>query len=398
MGIELAGYILIMSLAFQLAAAILALNLIRVEGRRLPWILFGFALSLMAWTHAVSVYSFFAVETSQVSEGAGGEIVRLLVSVFLFGGIACLAPLFRSAQKSKEKLRESEERYRRMVDAAAEGLWLLDNYAGTIFVNRRMAQMLGYSAEEMLGRSLFHFVDARFRAEAELSFKRHRLGVEEQFDFRFRRRDGTDLWAIFSANLLVDEQGRFLGAMGVVTDITERRSFEKRQLRVTQHDPLTGLPNRTLLDDRLGQALAQARRYHSKVAVLFVDLDRFKPVNDTLGHQAGDAILKEVAAKLACRVRQIDTVARYGGDEFVVILQNLGDAEEAGHLAEAFVELLSQPFCVDGKTCLLGGSIGISLFPEDGEDGPTLLRHADLAMYRAKEEGGNRYRFSCQSF
>jgi diguanylate cyclase (GGDEF)-like protein/PAS domain S-box-containing protein len=396
MSSELTGYILTLSLGFQLAAAILAVNLIWVTGRRFSWMLFALALSLMTVTHALSVFRFFFAKTGPVLDAVADGLIRLLVSVFLFGGIACLAPLFRSAQQSEQALRQSEERYRRMVDSAAEGIWLLDNYASTIFVNRRMAQMLGYSIEEMLGRSLFHFVDARFRAEAELSFKRHRLGVEEQFDFRFRRRDGTELWAIFSANLLVDEKGRFLGAMGVVTDITERLSFGRRQLRVAQHDPLTGLPNRTLLEDRLGQALAQARRYHSLVAILFIDLDHFKPVNDALGHQAGDAILKDVAAKLACRIRQIDTVARYGGDEFVVVLQNLADAEEAGHLAAAFVELLGQPFSVDGQTCVLGGSIGISLYPEDGEDGPTLIRHADLAMYRAKEEGGGGYRFSRQ--
>jgi len=386
------GYILVLALSFQLAAAVLAINLVWVTGRRLSWLLFAAALSLMAYLRAVAVYGYFYDSSAGIFE-VTAELVHLAASACLLGGMACLAPLFRSAQRSERSLRASEERYRRMVDAAAEGIWLLDNNAATIFVNRRMAQMLGYGIEEMLGRSLFHFVDARFRAEAELSFRRHRLGVEEQFDFRFRRRDGTDLWAIFSATLLADEKGGFLGAMGVVTDITDRVSFEKRQLQSAQHDPLTGLPNRTLLEDRLSQALAQAHRYHSRVAILFVDLDNFKPINDTLGHQAGDVILREVAARLACRVRQIDTVARYGGDEFVVVLQNLGDPAEARTLAEGFVALLGQPFHVDKRNCLLGGSVGISVYPEDGADGPTLIHHADIAMYRAKEEGGGRYCF-----
>jgi len=392
MGQEQLGYVLVLALGFQVAAAVLAINLVWVTGRRLSWLLFAAALSLMAYVRATTAYDYFFGASAAPLE-TSTELVHLAASACLLGGMACLAPFFRSSQRSESALRASEERYRRMVDAAAEGIWLLDSGAATIFVNRRMAQMLGYTVEEMLGLSLFHFVDARFRAEAELSFRRHRLGVEEQFDFRFRRRDGSNLWAIFSATLLADEKGGFLGAMGVVTDITDRVSFEQRQLQAAQHDPLTGLPNRNLLEDRLSQALAQARRYHSRVAVLFVDLDNFKPINDTLGHQAGDAILREVAARLACRVRQIDTVARYGGDEFVVVLQNLGDAEEAGGLAASFVQLLGQPFHVEGRNCLLGGSVGISIYPEDGEDGPALIHHADMAMYAVKEEGGGRYGF-----
>jgi diguanylate cyclase (GGDEF)-like protein/PAS domain S-box-containing protein len=382
-------FLIIVALLLQCAAAVLAFNLIRVTGRRLTWLLIGAAAALLAVARgAVAIRAFFLLE----HPAPGGVLLDLAVSLLLLAGIACIAPRARSTQKAVRALRESEARYRRMVDAAGEGIWLLDSQAVTIYANPRLAQMLGWSVDELLGRSLFDFVDSRFRAEAERNFKRHRLGVQEQFDFRFRRKDGSDLWAIFSANLLVDDQGRLLGALGVVTDVTDRMA-PQRLLQAAQHDPLTGLPNRTLLADRLDQALAAARRNQCKVAVLFVDLDRFKPINDALGHRFGDLILQEVAGRLAARIRQIDTVARYGGDEFVVVLQSLTEPQEAGRLAQGFVELLGQPFVVQGERCILGGSIGISIFPEDGADAETLIRNADAAMYRVKDEGGEGYRF-----
>jgi diguanylate cyclase (GGDEF)-like protein/PAS domain S-box-containing protein len=378
------------SLLLQLAATVLALNLIRVTGRRLTWLLLGLAAAGLATERALAAYRVFGQE--RYPESVAEAILALAVAALLLASVASLGPLSRASQQAVAELRQSGEQYRRMVDQAGNGIWLLDSQGKTIFANARLAQMLGYPYGELLGSSLFQHVDARFRAEAEMHFRRHCLGAQEQFDFRFRRHDGSYFWAIFSANLLVDDEGRFLGALGIVTDITDRMMPE-RLLRLSQHDPLTGLPNRTLLSDRLTQALAQAHRYQKKVGVLFVDLDRFKPINDAGGHRVGDGVLREVALRLSSHVRQVDTVARYGGDEFAIVLQNLSDRAEAERIAQGIVELLGRPVAVEGKVWQLGASIGISLYPDDGGDGESLLRSADAAMYLAKQAGGGCLRF-----
>ncbi len=379
------------SLLLQLAATVLSLNLIRVTGRRLSWLLLGSAAAGLAVERALVAYRIFG--EGRYPESVAAATLALAVSALLLASVAFLGPLSREAQKDVAELRKSGDQYRRMVDQAGDGIWLLDSQGKTIFANARLAQMLGYDFDELLGSSLFQHVDARFRAEAEMHFRRHCLGAQEQFDFRFRRRDGSYFWAIFSANLLVDDEGRFLGALGIVTDITDRMMPE-RMLRLAQHDPLTGLPNRALLSDRLMQALAQAHRYQKKVAVLFVDLDQFKPINDAGGHRVGDGVLREVALRLNSHVRQIDTVARYGGDEFAIVLQNLSDRTEAERIAQGLVELLGRPITLEGKSWQLGASIGVSLYPDDGGDAESLLRSADAAMYLAKQDGGGRHRFS----
>lgn len=375
----------VLSLLFEVGAAVLALNLIRVTGWRFAWLAVAAAAVLLA------VRTVAALRGPVLDLSA--ERLELAVAVALLAGVSAVAPRFRSVRRADAALRESEERYRRMVDEAREGVWLLDEHARTIYVNPCMAEMLGCPVEAVLGRPLFQFLDPIARGEAERSFKRHRLGAEEQYDLRFRRSDGSDLWTIFSANQLVDGEGRLIGTMGVVTDITGRKGEERRIIRLAQYDLLTGLPNRGLLGDRLRQALAHARRHRKRAALLFVDLDHFKPINDRHGHAVGDGVLRAVAARLLSRVRQVDTVARYGGDEFVVVLQDLASAEEAALLAASFVEMMAEPCTVDGIGCQVGASIGVSVYPDDADGEEALLRCADEAMYRAKEAGGGCYRF-----
>ena len=172
-----------------------------------------------------------------------------------------------------------------------------------------------------------------------------------------------------------------------------RRETERRLQFVVSHDPLTGLPNRTIFTQRLGQALAQAARYGKKVAVLFVDLDRFKIVNDTLGHEAGDRLLREVAERLRDSLREGDTVGRHGGDEFVVLIEQYDSAGQVSGVAQKIIDQAAIPFVFDSHEFHISASIGIATYPSDGQDGPTLLKHADIAMYRAKEGGKNQYQF-----
>ena len=195
------------------------------------------------------------------------------------------------------------------------------------------------------------------------------------------------------SNPIRDAGGQVVQLVLVSRDITERKEMEAYVLHQSLHDALTGLPNRMLLAERLGQATAHRERLHAMVALLFVDLDHFKDVNDTLGHAAGDRLLQDVAERLACCVRDGDTVARLGGDEFVVMLQGLHDARSAALVADKIVATVSGPCHIEGSELHVTPSIGIAIFPDDGGDADSLLRNADTAMYHAKHEGGARFSF-----
>ena len=208
-----------------------------------------------------------------------------------------------------------------------------------------------------------------------------------------RRKNGEVFPEWLSISPVTNEQGEVTNYVGVFADITTIKESERQLLHLAHHDPLTGLPNRLLFSARLEHALQQARRVPATIGLLFLDLDRFKNVNDSLGHALGDELLTQAAHRLRSCVRQQDTVARLGGDEFIVILQNLSDARDAGAVAEKILEALQQPFALTGHEVTVTASIGISLHPDDGQEGDTLLRNADAAMYRAKERGNNSYAY-----
>src|SRR6202167_2197733 len=192
---------------------------------------------------------------------------------------------------------------------------------------------------------------------------------------------------------LVDSKGRYRGRIWYFRDITYRRVAEDRVQYLAYYDALTGLPNRTLLQDRLTKALAGARRYKHKVALLFLDLDRFKDINDSLGHSVGDLLLQEVAERLKRWGREQDTVARLGGDEFLIMLTDAKDVPDAAVAAERLMDAMTTEFVVQGHPLNIGCSIGISIFPEHGADAETLIKNADAAMYSVKENGRNNFRF-----
>lgn len=192
---------------------------------------------------------------------------------------------------------------------------------------------------------------------------------------------------------IYDASGKPLYLICMTIDITERKQSEKRIIEMATYDGLTGLPNRNLLQDRIMQAIAHDRRSEKQAAVLFIDLDYFKTINDSLGHDMGDLLLQDVAARLSAIVRSEDTVARRGGDEFIVLLPNIGGAQDAEVVAQKILDGLIQPFLIDSRELYIGGSVGIALFPSDGEDVETLLKNSDIAMYHAKENGRNNYQF-----
>lgn len=195
------------------------------------------------------------------------------------------------------------------------------------------------------------------------------------------------------AFLLPEEQDLIDTVASILGRWIEREQAKQRIIQMATHDVLTGLPNRYLLQDRLKQVLAHDRRTQEQAAVLFVDLDHFKIINDTLGHATGDLLLREVAARLNANIRTEDTAARHGGDEFIILLQNITGSQEAKLVAQKILNELIRPFHIRGKELHIGGSIGIAMFPSDGDDVETLLRCSDIAMYYAKKSGRNNYQF-----
>ena len=220
-----------------------------------------------------------------------------------------------------------------------------------------------------------------------------RFGAPYRAEFRVRHRDGSKRWVLGVGRLTLDSDGRPERVVGLNMDITERKEAERRAEHQSRHDGLTDLPNRTLFRERLKQSAADAKRRRGSFGLLLLDLDRFKVVNDTLGHQTGDTLLKQVAKRMRSLVRAEDTLARLGGDEFALLLPGRGQVDEVRRVAERLVEAISHPFLIKGQQVSVGVSVGICLAPEDGTDTDTLLKHADLALYRAKGAGRSTFRF-----
>lgn len=292
-------------------------------------------------------------------------------------------------------LHESVERLRLAVEAADLVYWEWDRDTDQLHWGRDPATVLGVQEGHVRKwseyRELVHPEDRERYVATALSAWESIAPCSSEY--RVIGRDGRVAWISSSGKTLADASGRAYRMIGVSQDITEAKRQEEEARFLAYHDTLTGLPNRRLLDDRLRQVLFLAQRRDARVAVMMVDLDRFKQVNDALGHRAGDAVLREAAHRLTGCVRKADTLARHGGDEFAVVLPDLQLEADCQVVAEKILRALEPPFRVDGREFAIGASIGISLYPADAGDGETLLRNADVAMYRAKQLGRNNYRF-----
>jgi diguanylate cyclase (GGDEF)-like protein/PAS domain S-box-containing protein len=290
---------------------------------------------------------------------------------------------------------ENVEKLRLAVDAAELMYWEWERETDQLHWGRDPTTLVGADA----GRStrwseyleIVHPED-RERYVAAVNAAWERAGACSN-EYRVIRNDGRVAWISSHGRSLADAEGKVYRMIGVSQDVTERKHREEEARFLAYHDTLTGLPNRRLLDDRLRQAVFLAQRRDARVAVMVVDLDRFKQVNDALGHRAGDAVLREAAQRLANCVRKADTLARHGGDEFVVVIPDLRLEGECQVVAEKILRALEPAFVVDGREFEIGASIGISLCPTDAGDGEGVLRNADAAMYRAKQLGRNNYRF-----
>ncbi|WP_234086244.1 EAL domain-containing protein [Azonexus sp. R2A61] len=303
---------------------------------------------------------------------------------------ADLAQRYEAQRRAELELRL----YGLVFTHASEGMTITDGNARIVAVNPAFSAITGYAPEEVIGHTPAILNSGR----QDESFYQNlwaQLADQGQWQGEIwnRRKDGGIFPEWLSIVAARDENGQTSNYIGVFTDISERKQSEARIHHLAHHDALTGLPNRLLLDDRIQQGILKSRRSARSMALIFIDLDRFKNINDTLGHEVGDLLLVQAAQRGLSVLRDTDTLCRQGGDEFVAVLPELELRQDAAHVARKLLAALCQPYLLAGHELTVSGSAGIALYPEDGENVSELLRKADAAMYRAKEEGRNTFRF-----
>ena len=308
----------------------------------------------------------------------------------------------------QQQLAESERLHRYIVNTSPDIIYILDNEGNFTFINERIESLLGYSKEEIVGKHYSFLVHHDDMEQAKYVFNERRIGTRAAKNIELRLKCKNDGSARHFANRTLpielsamgmysgngERSGDYTGTYGVARDVTERKIAEETINFQAYHDLLTKLPNRALLRDRLSLAISQAKRDSESLAVMFLDLDRFKNINDSLGHMIGDELLQQVSTRLKECIREGDTLARFGGDEFTLMLPKLhNEREDASKLAKKITNTLKQPFTVDGHELYVSASIGIAMYPQDGTNIENLIKHADVAMYHVKGQGKNGYQF-----
>jgi len=308
----------------------------------------------------------------------------------------------------QQQLSESERLHRYIVNTSPDIIYILDQDGHFTFINERIESLLGFSKEEIVGKHYSFLVHHDDIEQAKYVFNERRIGTRaaKNIELRLKCKDDGKSRHFNNRTLPIElsamgmytgdsqSSSSYTGTYGVARDVTERKIAEETINFQAYHDLLTKLPNRALLRDRLSLAISQAKREDEKLAVMFLDLDRFKNINDSLGHMIGDELLQMVSMRLKECIRAADTLARFGGDEFTLMLPKLHNGrEDAIKLAEKITNTLKQPFIVDGHELYVSASIGIALYPQDGTNIDTLIKHADVAMYHVKGQGKNGYQF-----
>jgi len=299
-------------------------------------------------------------------------------------------------KEADQALLEAERRYRSIFENAIEGVFQSTPDGGYIAVNPALARIYGYKSPEDLIvslRDIKHQLYVEPERRTEFMKMMEQFGSVSNFESRVYRRDGEIIWISENARAVHDDAGTLMFYEGTVEAITERKLYEAEIRHQATHDALTGLPNRTMLHNHLQRAVQNSRQKGSLTAVVFVDLDQFKFINDSLGHQVGDELLKTVAQRLVSCVRETDMVARQGGDEFVLVLQNQPDESNITEVLQRILTAVARPWVVGDREFHITCSIGVSRCPTDGRDVETLLKNADSAMYKAKELGRNNFQY-----
>jgi diguanylate cyclase (GGDEF)-like protein/PAS domain S-box-containing protein len=304
---------------------------------------------------------------------------------------------------ASEALFSDRERAEVTLNSIGDAVLSTDLQGKITYLNTVAERMTGWKREEAYGRPLGDVFQVINKSTHEPAHNPLEAAVQQgqtvslTKDSLLVRRDGLELAIEDSAAPVRDREGRVVGAVIVFRDVGESQALARQMAKLAQHDALTQLPNRLLLNDRLTQALAMAERHKSKLAVMFLDLDNFKLINDSLGHVVGDAVLLSVAQRLCKTLRHTDTVSRQGGDEFLILLPEIDGAERAALVAEKILTVLMAPHTVDGREVRVTPSIGISIYPDHAQDAESLVHSADVAMYQAKKSGGGKFRLALKS-
>ncbi len=298
-------------------------------------------------------------------------------------------------KKMMEAIRRGEEKYRTILEHIQEGYFEVDLKGDFTFCNDSMARLTGCTKEELIGMNHKHFTTKETAEKVFQEFNKVlKTGKPSRgFDWLIIKKDQSQGYIEASVTLKKDSSGKPIGFEGMVRDVTERKQIEEQIRHLATHDVLTDLPTMRLAKDRLKMAISLAKRNKTMMAVMFIDLDGFKEVNDTLGHDAGDYVLKQVADRLLSCVRSSDTVARVGGDEFLIIANGIHVPQNAEQIAKKLINNVSQPINFNGGQAVVGASIGIALCPNDGQDMEQLIKQADDAMYKIKKTGKNGFCF-----
>ncbi|MBK8175644.1 MAG: EAL domain-containing protein [Rhodospirillales bacterium] len=386
------------------AAHLLGIACADVLGRSLADVLPGIAATVsldkgdvridgacVAPSQPATIVTLSSDRTNGGAQPHGWTIRRHFDSAGKFDGGIAVHRAAESFARIESQLRESEQRLRDFVDSATDWFWETDRDLRYSYVSEMYQQATGLPPESRLG---FRRGEFRLQGPDDGDWDQHLTQLAERrpfrdFSFAYLDASGQRRVAQVSGRPVFDDSGEFTGYRGVGRDITAEVEAQKRLMYVAHHDPLTGLPNRTLLKERLENNMGAVRRHTRGLAVLTLDLDDFKSVNDTLGHAAGDAVLSETAVRICEAVRAGDTVGRLGGDEFTILQAEARDRDDAEALARRLISILSEPFELGGERIHCGASVGISRYPGDGNDADDLLRHANLALYKAKSAGRN---------
>ena len=312
------------------------------------------------------------------------------------GEITCVVVIstdITERRLDEEAIRESEQKYRTIIENIEDGYHELDFSGNIVFFNDSLLKILGYSRDEFTRMNYRNLTDEETaRQLLQVCDEVHRTGKPSSgIEIEVMKKDGTMTVVEMSVSLILDAKGHEVGFRNLIRDVTERKRSEETIRRLAYHDPLTGLPNRLLFTDRLNMAITRAKRNRQYLAVMMLDLDYFKEINDTLGHHMGDRLLHAVGSRLTELLRKGDTIARMGGDEFLILLPEITNVEFTTTIAQKIVESFQSFFVIDNRELHITTSIGIAIYPNASDDVENLIKHADIAMYRAKGSGRNNY-------
>ncbi len=372
--------ILWLSVLLQVIAAVLALRLIPITGRATAWVILSIGFMLMATRRAISLLHQQGVIEGQWLTAMSTEMVALIISILILTGVILLRRVFSKQRQDEIELRKLTQ----VVEENSSSTIITDLDGKIEYVNHHFTEVTGYTLNEIKGQSTRFLHSGKTQSEIFIDmWNTIRADNVWTGEFCNRCKDGSLLWEKARVSPVKDSEGKTTHYVAVLEDVTEQKAQREALEYMAMHDALTDLPNRSLFYDRLYQSILRAEHEKKPFAVMLMDLNQFKVINDTLGHFVGDRILKKIASRLQIDVKSYDTVARMGGDEFLVLLNDIDEAH-ALTVAHRLLEVVRQPLIIEGHNFDISVSIGIALYPRDGDDPDLLIQRADVAMYSAK--------------